>query len=182
MEAVALVFLFIIYIVIRVLFSGKTVLERDAERFDIGMRHHSAREYYEGIQYFGEKVRQHPRSALAWTMLGTCYYHANDYLSALSCLEKAVQIDNLGQAYLYKGRISLHFEDYPQALIEFNKALWFDRSLAQAHRYRGHTLIGMGKNEEAVAAFRAGVALGDEHCNIFLQQRAAHTSRRLRGR
>jgi tetratricopeptide (TPR) repeat protein len=176
MEAVALIFVFVLYIMARLLFSGKTALEKDAQRFETGLSHIVGRRYPEALDYFGTAVNQQPRSALAWTMLGISQYHCGDLDTAGACLYKACQIDNLSLAFLYKGKIAYDLGIYDQALIEFNKAIWFDRKLAEAHRLKANCLDKMGQYDLAITSYRDAVVLGDEISNGYLMQSGSNSS------
>jgi tetratricopeptide (TPR) repeat protein len=175
-EAVVLIFFFIIYIVIRLLFSGKTQLEKDALSYSVGMKAFTNKEYEEARSFFTGVVAAQPRSVLAWALLGSSYYHQNDLETALACLEKACHIDNLAQAYLYKGRIYLDRKEYKQALIEFNKAVWYDRNLADAYRYKGITLVAAGEEAQGIKAFKEAVNKGDELSKALLLSVSQNTS------
>lgn len=170
MEAVALIFLFVLYIAIRLLFTGKTQLERDAMRFQEGMQLVEQKAYPKARAYFAKTVVGESRSVLAWTMLGVSHYHEGDVESAQLCLDKACSIDNLALAFFYKGRIAFDGQDFERALIEFDKAVWFDRKMALAYRYKGLTLQQLQLQDQALLVFRAAVQLGDEISHATLQR------------
>jgi len=135
------------------------------------MRAFDNKDYESARSYFTGVVAAQPRSVLAWTLLGACYYHQNDLETALACLEKSSHIDNLALTYYYKGRIVLDQKNYKQALVEFNKGVWFDRKLAIAYRYKGITLTALGEEAKGLDALNEAVKHGDE-LSIPLMQKA----------
>jgi tetratricopeptide (TPR) repeat protein len=175
LEAVVLIFFFIIYIVIRLLFSGKTQLEKDALSFQQGLNAFNNKNYEAARSYFTGIVATQPRSVLAWTILGSSYFHLNDFETSMACLEKACHIDNLAQTYFYKGRIYFEQKNFKQALVEFNKAVWFDRKLAIAYRFKGLTFILLSEEQNGIQALKDAVSYGDE-LSIPLLQKAKQSS------
>jgi len=93
----------------------------------------------------------------------------------MACLEKASHIDNLAQTYFYKGRIYFEQKKFKQALVEFNKAVWFDRKLAIAYRYKGLTLTQLSEEQNGIQALKEAVSHGDE-LSIPLLQKAKQSS------
>jgi tetratricopeptide (TPR) repeat protein len=177
MEVAILIFFFLIYIAIRVIFAEKSGEERDNLRFAEGMTLLRRKDWVNAQKYFGKIIQSHNKSAVAWTALGATHYHQGDMLMAQICLDKAVVYDNLAFTFLYRGKVALSNQHYPLALIELNKAIWYNRRSAEAYRLKGLTLIQLSKSEEAVTAFREAVKYGDEISNAQLQQMRIPTER-----
>jgi tetratricopeptide (TPR) repeat protein len=170
MEVAILIFFFVIYIVLRVLFAEKSGEERDTLRFSEGMALLRKKEWAEAQLYFGKVIQSQNKSAVAWTALGVTHYHQGDMLMAQICFDKAIVYDNIASTFLYRGKVAMANQHYPIALIELNKAIWYNRKSAEAYRLKGLTLLQLSKSEEAITAFREAVKKGDEISNAQLQQ------------
>jgi tetratricopeptide (TPR) repeat protein len=170
MEAVILIFFFLIYIVLRVLFAEKSTEERDAARFAEGMELLRKKDWNAAQLYFGKVIQSHNKSAVAWTALGATHFHQGDMLMAQICLDKAIVYDNIASAFLYRGKVAFANQHFPLALIELNKAIWYNRKSAEAYRLKGLTLLQLSKPDEAITAFKDAVKRGDEISNAQLQQ------------
>jgi tetratricopeptide (TPR) repeat protein len=170
MEVAILIFFFVIYIVLRVLFAEKSGEERDNLGFSEGMAMLRKKEWAAAQVYFDKSIQTHNKSAVAWTALGVSHFHQGDMLMAQICLDKAIVYDNIASTFLYRGKVAMANQHYPTALIELNKAIWYNRKSSEAYRLKGLTLIQLSKPEEAIIAFKEAVKRGDEISNAKLQQ------------
>lgn len=74
-----------------------------------------------------QAISRHPQEALSYNLLGWCQLANNDFTSAKSNLEKALQIDpNLAAAYLNLGQLYEKLQDSNQAKNNYKKAYEID--------------------------------------------------------
>jgi len=178
MEAIILLFFFVIYVLFRVLFAEKSSEERDNLRFSEGVVMLQNKNWVGAEKYFASTVVTHPKSAMAWTSLGICHFYQSEMLMAQVCFEKAIALDNLALTFFFRGKIAYQEHNFKQALIEFNKAIWYKRKDAVAYRWKANTLLALGEQEQAIKCFRDAVKLGDEISNGYIQQYNIPSERR----
>lgn len=100
-----------------------------------------------------------------WNLVGTAYSNLGDFESALSCLQKAVSINesfptsyvNLGRIYFTLFNLSTNPDSLESALLSYQKALGFDPAISAAHNGLG--LIYMYKQDFLKAIFHMETAL-----------------------
>lgn len=105
-----------------------TVIDKDRKRFAEGIALFESGEYSAAHAYFDQKVKENRKSALAYAYRGKCNLKDGNLYSALYHFTEALSFDNtLVEVHLEKGLIHFQLEEYKEAFLSFDKAVWFSR-------------------------------------------------------
>jgi TolB-like protein/Tfp pilus assembly protein PilF len=106
------------------------------------------------------------------TILGMVYWdtepepHVLDV--ALEAVRKAISIDTQNaQLYMLLGRVQLARREYRSALVENERAIMLNPTLAPAHCGLGDSLAYEGRYEEAMVHFEKAVAMSPNHPQLW---------------
>lgn len=173
MEGVFLLLVLGFYVLLRMVFSFKVdPLQRDSKRFLQGLHMMDDRRYEEALTFFSRAIHQYPQSALAYACRCRCQLELCEPILAMADGVRANTIDPyLKSVYLTKGMALFQMKEWEMALIEFDKATWYDRECAEAHTWLGLTYIEAGKAGKAVQCFQKAVKMGDENAAYYLRKR-----------
>jgi tetratricopeptide (TPR) repeat protein len=178
METILLLLLLIPYMLIRYLVTDhETKTEKDARQYKEGIQLVKEKKYAEAIEYFDTVLKEKPTCALAFAYRGKCNLKLrNPYSSIFDC-SRATSLDGtLSDAYLDKGKALYQLEEYQQAYLEFDKAVWHNRKNPEAFRWRalGHIRLSHPYDRVEEDLLEA-VELGDEDAANYLRLiRASH--------
>lgn len=116
----------------------ETVIDKDRKRFAEGIALFEAGDYSAAQTYFDQKIKENRKSALAYAYRGKCNLRDGNLYSALYDFTEALSFDNtLVEVHLDKGRVHFQLEEYKEAFLSFDKAVWFSRgSAADALHWR----------------------------------------------
>ena len=173
MEGVFLLLILGFYILLRMVFSFKVDhLKRDTKRFSMGLELLHEQEYDQGLTFFNRAVQQYPQSALAYASRSRCQLGLGEPIMAMADGVRASAIDPyLRSVYLTKGKALFEMKEWTMAIVEFEKATWYDRECAEAHTWLGLTYIEDGQSGKAVKCFQKAVRMGDENAAYYLRKR-----------
>lgn len=115
-----------------------TVIDKDRKRFAEGIALFESGNTTAAHAYFDQKVKENRKSALAYSYRGKCNLQDGNLYSALYDFTEALSFDNtLVEVHLDKGRVHFQLEEYKEAFLSFDKAVWFSRgSVADALHWR----------------------------------------------
>lgn len=171
MEVTLLFFIFVFYIVIRIMLGHhKDRSYRDKIKYEKGIHLFQIKSYQEALEYFQKKILQEPDSAIAIAYRGRCHLAMGNYYHALADCTKALNMDyNIKECYLDRGKAHYALQNFEEALSELNKAIWHSaNTYAEAYRYRGLIAYHKGEYQKAIYDFKKAVELRDEDANYFL--------------
>ena len=173
MEGIFLLLVLAFYVLLRMVFSFKVdPLKRDSKRFAHGLLLVQMRQYEEALTFFDRAIHQYPTSALARACRSRCHLELGEPILALADGAKATELDPyLKMVYLTKGRALFQLKEWEMALVEFEKATWYDRENAEAQTWLGLTCIEAGLPAKAVGCFQKAVKMGDENAAYYLRKR-----------
>jgi tetratricopeptide (TPR) repeat protein len=178
METILLLLLLIPYMLIRYLITDhETKTEKDARQYKEGIQWVKDKKYTEAIGYFDKVLKEKPNCALAFAYRGKCNLKLkNLYSSVFDCSRATSLDDTLSDAYLDKGKALYQLEEYQQAYLEFDKAVWHNRKNPEAFRWRALGRIRISHLYERVEEdLLEAVELGDEDAAYYLRLiRASH--------
>lgn len=172
METIALILLFIPYVIIRYFTEDHdTPADKDRKRFSEGIELVQGKQYEEACAYFSLLVNRYPKSAIAFLYRGICQYYLGNYHSALYDFTQSAAFDNTQwECFLYKGLSHLELGEIHPAFLELDKAVWHSRS-ENPHvlRFRGEAHYRLRHFDSARIDWEAAAQLGDENAAYFLQ-------------
>lgn len=172
METVLLLLLSIPFLILRYYFHDhETAAEKDQRRFAEGIGLVQARQFDEALAYFTLMAQQFPKSATVHLFKGRCNLGLGNYYSALYDFSVSLTLDNtLAETYLGKGQAHYHLDEFQQAFLEFDKAVWHTRSAnADALRWRAVARMAFNQLDPARQDLEKAAALGDENADFYLR-------------
>ncbi|WP_428660510.1 tetratricopeptide repeat protein [Runella sp.] len=105
-----------------------TVIDKDRKRFADGISLFEAGNYTDAYTYFDQKLKENRKSALAYEYRGKCNLKDGNLYSALYDFTEALSFDNtLVDVHLEKGKIHYQLQEFNEAFLSFDKAVWFSR-------------------------------------------------------
>ncbi|VVB72399.1 Beta-barrel assembly-enhancing protease [uncultured archaeon] len=118
--------------------------------------------YEEALKCFDEAIRIDPNLAVAWNNKGWALIMQKKYDDALESIEKAIELDpNYAWAWNNKGWALMEQKKYSEAQKCIDEAIKLDPENAYAWENKGSILKGIGRDEEAEAAFAKAKELGN---------------------
>lgn len=173
METLSLVFVFVLYIWVRLLLGHHlTPTIKDRRKYAPGIKLVDEQQYEEGLKYFNRILSHRHDSGVVWAYRSICQLEEGNHYQALADANKALDIDyTLRECYLVKGKAFLALEDYEQAQTEFSKAVWHYREKnSETFRLRALAHYYQDKISEAEYDLKRAQKLGDEEANLLLLQ------------
>lgn len=134
----------------------ETVMDKDRKRYAQGIALFESGNTTAAYTYFDQKVKENRKSALTYLYRGKCNLKDGNLYSALYDFTEALSFDNtLVEVHLEKGLIHFQLEEYKDAFLSFDKAVWFSRGTndeallwrTEAHQKLQPSLIN-DKNQE----------------------------------
>lgn len=106
-----------------------TAADKDRKRYVEGIELFEAGDDYAGaFTYFNQAVRENRKSAIAYTYRGKCHLKEDNLHSALYDFTQALSFDTtLSEVHLEKGKVLYQLEEYNDAFLSLDKAVWFSR-------------------------------------------------------
>jgi len=171
MEAVCIGFVFIGYILLRLMLGHhRTPTMRDKKKHQDYINQVTNKEYTDVLPKLEKALLNTPESAICWLLKVACHLGLREYHQAILYADKARNIDdNLYEIYYYKALAYFHLSFFEEALAEFNKAIWYSREqCSDAFYYKGLLLLKYRENENACRVFEKAIKLGHEKANNAL--------------
>lgn len=104
---------------------------------------------------FNRALEIDPEYAGAYYNRGCLYLKAKEYERAIKDFDRALKITpKFASAFYNRGIAHFHQGEFLWALADFNRAQEINPRLAEAHMNRGVVLEELGKEKEAVAAYK----------------------------
>ncbi|MFN8349227.1 MAG: hypothetical protein U0X91_29775 [Spirosomataceae bacterium] len=173
METFLLIFLLIPYLVIRYhLTDHDTPTDKDRKRLSEGIHLFENQAYAEAHAYFDKKLKEYRKSAIAYAYRGKCNLKADNLYSALYDFSEALSFDNtLHEVHLDKGIVLYRLEEYNNAFLSFDKAVWFSRGeVPESLRWRALARLKLHQLSQAEQDLSKAVELGDEDAAYVLSR------------
>lgn len=105
-----------------------TATDKDRKRYAEGIELFDAHDYDTAFAYFDQMVKENRKSSIAYTYRGKCHLKQENLHSALYDFTEALSFDTtLSEVHLEKGKILYQLEEYNDAFLSFDKAVWFSR-------------------------------------------------------
>jgi TolB-like protein/DNA-binding winged helix-turn-helix (wHTH) protein/tetratricopeptide (TPR) repeat protein len=126
-------------------------------------------EIQKGIEYFSQALAKDPRHARSYAGLADSYVALSDYYvspseilpKAREASLKALELDDgLAEAHTSSGVVLFLYDwDWSRAEREFQRAIFLNSGLTDAHVWYGIFLAQMGRHEDAIAELNRAEAL-----------------------
>ncbi len=142
------------------------------------------------VGYFNRALTTDPAYPLAYAGLADCYNllsfygvakPSDSFPKAKAAATKALALDeNIAEAHAALGYARLHFDwDWQGADAEFRKSLELNPGYANAHHWRSHYLLAVGRTDEAFAAATRALELDplNQSINAHLGHHFIHVER-----
>lgn len=170
MEGFALLFILIIYLVIRIILSNDNEqISKEAKLYREGIDLIKQRRYEQAFDYFNNALKEKPKSALAYAFRGKCNLELGDFYAAIyDCTEATTYDHTVADAYLNKGIALYKLELFKEAFLEFDKAVWHFKNNGEAFKWRALACIRLGIIEKAEKDLKRAIELGNEEANYYL--------------
>jgi tetratricopeptide (TPR) repeat protein len=105
-----------------------TPADKDRKRYAEGIALFEAGNYAVAFTYFNQAVKENRKSAIAYTYRGKCHLMDEKLHSALYDFTQALSFDTtLSEVHLEKGKVLYQLEEFNDAFLSFDKAVWFSR-------------------------------------------------------
>jgi tetratricopeptide (TPR) repeat protein len=105
-----------------------TAADKDRKRYAEGIELFDAGNYAAAFAYFNQKIKENRKSAIAYTYRGKCHLKEENLHSALYDFTQALSFDTtLSDVHLEKGKVLYQLEEFNEAFLSFDKAVWFSR-------------------------------------------------------
>ncbi|MBC7922029.1 MAG: hypothetical protein H7Z75_13180 [Ferruginibacter sp.] len=173
METILLFLLFIPYVIIRYLLTDhETPTEKDIKHYQEGIGLVRQKKYAEAAGYFDHVLKEKPNCALAYAYRGKCNLKLDNlYSSVFDCTRATSLDDTLAEAYLDKGKALYRLEEYQNAFLEFDKAVWHFKKNPESFRWRALARIRLSQEYDRVESdLQKAIQLGDEDAGHYLRQ------------
>lgn len=105
---------------------------------------------YGAISDYQKAISIKPNFSMAYNNLGWVYYVKNQYIDALKCVNKSIELDSTNSIALdSRAEIKFNMKDYNGSILDCNKSLQINPKLANSYFIRGRALYKLGKKSEA---------------------------------
>ena len=123
----------------------------------------------EYLKIYEENIDGYPNKARAYRHMGNIYYtYVKDYVRAISCFSKALELKQDARTYLGLGWCCLQQQEYVEAENAFKKGLEVDRANPTLWISRGKLYVLMRKPRAALTCFENALKLQPK--NVAVQQ------------
>ena len=156
--------------------AGKRLQPTNASfSYGEGQAHSSRREYAQAITAYSEAIRLKHDMIPAYMGRASAYFHEKKYKEARADYDiviadressgratKDMPAREVANAYLWRGQANTHLGDYGRAQEDFDRVLAEQPKSASALKWRGYARERAGDKEQALADYRAALALADQ--------------------
>lgn len=105
-----------------------TAVDKDRKRYAEGITLFEAGDYAAAFAYFNQKIKENRKSAIAYIYRGKCHLKEENLHSALYDFTEALSFDTtLSDVHLEKGKVLYQLDEFNEAFLAFDKAVWFSR-------------------------------------------------------
>lgn len=126
---------------------------------------------YEGAKKdFFQSIEIEPNSLELLFSLSNFYNEQENYIEAITYLDKILAIDNSNiQAYLNRGFSNNGLEKYSEAIFDLSKYIAVDPNFGYSYVLRGYAKTQLGLTKEACNDFNKAKELGEADANEYLE-------------
>ncbi len=152
--------------------GGESSVSKQMRKHKEGIEMLRLRNFESAFHYFDSLIDMEPQNALAYAMRGRCYLEMGKNENALIDAAKSISLDNtFSHPYLTKGRALYTMGMLHEAVLEFEKAVWYSRNDPEGYRWRGLVHCRLGYHVHGESDLKKAVELGDENAQYMLRRR-----------
>jgi tetratricopeptide (TPR) repeat protein len=129
--------------------------EKEEAEFTPGVEMYKSGRFDEAYEYFDKKVREKPKSCIAYLYRGLAQKGKGKVNEAFNDIQTAVSLDDEAyKAHLEFGKLYMDANDFENALSKFNKAvIKAEETWPEAYQWRGQAYLKLNKPSEAQEDF-----------------------------
>lgn len=129
--------------------------------FARGAAYQTLKNYPKAISDYNESIECNPRNQEALNNLGLLFIEKKDYQTAMSYLDKALQIDaDYISSLINRAYVLIELGHYKKALLDLRYALKLSPDNPYANNYMGYFLYKQNKKMEACKYFKIVTSAG----------------------
>ncbi len=165
MEIIVFGIFFAIYLTVKIYTTDhETRSDKDRLAMAKGIELFQNNDFDNAFHYFDNAVKNNSKSAIALGYRGLCNLEFKNYHTAVYDLTQSMKFDNtLYEFQLGRGRAHYELEEWQDALIQLDKAVWYShRKNTDALRWRAIVLLRINKKLKAKTDLEMATKLGDE--------------------
>jgi tetratricopeptide (TPR) repeat protein len=129
--------------------------EKEEAEFSSGVEMYRSGRFDEAYEYFDKKVREKPKSCIAYLYRGLAQKGTGKLNEAFNDIQTAVSLDDEAyKAHLEFGKLYMDANDFENALLKFNKAIIkAEDTSPKAYQLRGQLYLKLNRETEAQEDF-----------------------------
>ncbi len=165
MEIIVFGIFFAIYLTVKIYTTDhETRSDKDRLAMAEGIAMFQNNDFENAFRYFDSAVKTNAKSAIALGFRGLCNLEFENYHTAVYDLTQSMKFDNtLYEFQLGRGRAHYELEEWQEALVQLDKAVWYShRKNADALRWRATVLLKINQKSKAKTDLEMASKLGDE--------------------
>ncbi len=173
MEIIVFGIFFAIYLTVKVYTTDhETRADKDRLLMTEGIELFQGGDFDNAFKYFDKAVKNDPKSAIALGYRGLCNLYFQNYHTSIYDLTQSMKFDNtLYEFQIGKGQAHYELDEWQDALIMFDKAVWYSRRKnVDALRWRAIVLLKINKVPKAKADLELAKKLGDKEAALLLSK------------
>jgi len=171
LEAVVFFIFFGLYIVVRVLIGGgESAWENQKIESKPGLQLFDVKDYKGSKSYFEKVVKIKPFESLGYVILGEIALIEKEDERALYYAQKAIRLDNtVPDSHLLMSKGLYNINEFEQAIVNAQKAVWFGRAHIESNRWLGKLLVEKGEIKRGIRYLEIAFSKGDEDAGYELK-------------
>ncbi len=149
---------------------GKLAIELDPNHFHsynlLGSAYYTKGDYAQSVEAYEKAVELKPEIAEVHRNLGLSYLETDNPEKAKLEFQKAYEISDDPEASFYLARLLYQEEEFEESLDYILKTIQNNSNSAVAYNLKGVVLNQLGRYQEALGSFQAGLVLAPEDVGL----------------
>lgn len=172
MEAILVILIFGIWIVIKLSISDlRTTFEKEADLLKSGIVLFENKFHEKSIEFFEVFIVKENPPLSSFLYLARNHAALGNYNQAYWHYTRVLNRENIhGNIFFERGVVLQNLTEDDLALLDFDKAIWFERNNPDYYFQRGVLRLKLKKKKAASEDFTKAKNLGHENANFYLLQ------------
>lgn len=121
------------------------------------------------IELIDKLIKKFPKDPRAWNIRSLIFSFKGNKEYAISCTNKATQLDPKKPIYIYNhGNILLKFHEYLKAIDKYNEAIKINNNYIEAILNKGVALMRLQKINEALECFNKIISINKDVPDVYV--------------